>query len=740
MKWPFRLTDHVRRVPMVAQQEAVECGAACLAMVLAYYGRWVTLEELREQCGITRDGTKATNVVKAARLHNLVAKGLQKDAQELLKLPHPLVVFWRFNHFVVVESIDTQNVRLVDPAVGPMTITRAEFDEGYTGIALAFEPGEGFTKTKGRPSLLETISSYLDGFRLGLVFALIAGVALIIPSVLASGFNQLYVDNVLIEARHTWLMPLVSGMVAAAFLKMLLSYLNQVALARLNTSISTSLSAKQMWRLLELPLNFFAQRYSGDVANRFALIDRLSGLVSSTLAPALIGIPNLVVYFILLLLLDPVLAGITALAAILALTVLSLSVKGLEDAARRMVHDDSKLYSMTIQGFAMIDEFKMSGTETAFTARWASAQARVITADQSSNFRSNVLSEISNLIVGVAGLAILIVGGFRVMDGALTIGMLLAFQTLMGSFVNPLLGFVGVGGQLQTVRGLVDRLDDIRRYGTTSINQPNPAAVGETVALLPTPHAPGANGDPLATAAATPFLAIEKVSFGYSPLTPPILKDIHFNLAPGSRIALVGSSGSGKSTLGRIIVGLTAPTQGAIKIMGRSLADWKTAKSGAPMVSYVEQSVVMFEGSLRDNLTLWDNTITQERLIEAARDARAHDFIMRMGNGYESRLLEGGRNMSGGERQRLAIARALAVDPLLLVLDEATSALDPESDVQIMDAVRRRGCACIIIAQRLSSIRDCDYILVMKHGSIVEAGTHQQLMDLRGEYCNLVST
>lgn len=733
MMWPFPLPSHARRVPMVAQQEAVECGAACLAMVLAYYGRWVTLEELREQCGITRDGTKATNVVKAARLHNMVAKGLQKDAKDLLSLPHPLIVFWRFNHFIVVESIDAQRVRLVDPAVGPMIITREEFAEGYTGIALAFEPGEGFTRTKGRPSLMQTIGGYLDGFRLGLVFALVAGVALIVPSVLASGFNQLYVDNVLIEGRHTWLVPLVCGMVAAAFLKMLLSYLNQVALARLNTSISTSLAAKQMWRLLELPLNFFAQRYSGDVANRFTLADRLAGLMSNTLAPALIGIPNLVVYFILLLLLDPVLASITALAAILALTVLSLSVKGLEDASRRMVHDDSKLYSMTIQGFAMIDEFKMSGTETAFTARWASAQARVITADQLSNFRSNVLSEISNLIVGIAGLAILIVGGLRVMDGALTIGMLLAFQTLMGSFVNPLLGFVGVGGQLQTVRGLVDRLDDIRRYGTTTINTAN------SIAMAGTP-APAMTVELEADASAVPFLAIEKLAFGYSPLTPPILKGINFNLAAGSRIAIVGSSGSGKSTLGRIIVGLTAPTEGAVKVMGRTLHDWKTAAKGAPMVSYVEQSVVMFEGSLRDNLTLWDSTISQERLIDAARDACAHDFIMRMGSGYDARLLEGGRNMSGGERQRLAIARALAVDPLLLVLDEATSALDPESDVRIMDAVRRRGCACIIIAQRLSSIRDCDCILVMKSGAIVEAGTHQQLMELGGEYCNLVST
>jgi NHLM bacteriocin system ABC transporter peptidase/ATP-binding protein len=727
MKWPFALADRVRRVPMVAQQEAVECGAACLAMVLAYYGRWVTLEELREQCGITRDGTKATNVVKAARLHKLVAKGLQKDASELAALPHPLIVFWRFNHFIVVENIDEQKVRVVDPAVGPMTMTREEFADGYTGIALAFEPGEGFTTTRGRPSLVETIATYLDGFRLGLVFALVAGVALIVPGVLASGFNQLYVDNVLIEGRKTWLAPLVSGMVAAAFLKMLLHYLNQVALARLNTSIAADLAAKQMWRLLELPLNFFAQRYSGDVANRFSLIDRLSGLMSNTLAPALIGVPNLVVYFILLLLLDPVLAAITALAAIAALTVLSVSVRGLEDASRRMVHDDSKLYSMTIQGFAMVDEFKMAGTENAFTARWASAQAKVITAEQLSTFRNNLLNELSNLIVGVAGLAILIAGGWRVMDGALTIGMLLAFQTLMGSFVGPLLGFVGVGGQLQTVRGLVDRLDDIRRYGTTSL------------AATPMPAIAAAE-QPVADPGSAPFLAIETIAFGYSPLTPPILANINFQVHAGARIAIVGSSGSGKSTLGRIIVGLTAPTAGAIRIMGRTLADWKKEPVGAPVVSYVEQSVVMFEGSLRDNLTLWDNTIPQERLIEAARDACAHDFIMRMDKGYDARLIEGGRNMSGGERQRLAIARALAVNPLLLVLDEATSALDPESDVLIMDAVRRRGCTCIIIAQRLSSIRDCDCILVMKNGAIVEAGTHLQLMTQRGEYCNLVST
>lgn len=723
LKWLSASAVPLRRVPMVAQQEAVECGAACLAMVLAFYGRWVTLEEMREQCGITRDGAKATNLVKAARMHNLVAKGLQKDAAELVDLPKPLIVFWKFNHFVVVEAIDDDEVKVVDPAVGPFSMTRGEFDGGYTGIALAFEPGKGFSKTRGRPSLVSTISGYLSGFRLGLGFALAAGVALIVPGVLASGFNQLYVDGILVEGRHTWLVPLVTAMLVVAILKILLTYLSQVSLARLNVTLAATLAARQMWRLLELPLAFFAQRYSGDVANRFTLIDRLSILVSNTLAPALIGLPALAAYFAVLALLDPALAMVTAAAALLALGVLSLSVRGLENASRRMVQDESRMYSMTIQGFSMIDEYKMSGTESTLTSRWSGAQAKVITADQISNFRSNVLNELSNLIVALAGVGILIVGGYRVMDSVLTIGMLLGFQTLMGSFVGPLLGFVGVGGQLQTVRGLVDRLDDIQRYGGSA----GPAVPPESA------------GERSSDGATAGFLEVEHVGFGYSPLSAPVLGDVSFSVPQGSRIALVGSSGSGKSTLGRIIVGLASPSTGTVRVKGRSLAAWKK-EPNAPAIAYVEQNVVLFEGSMRDNLTLWDATIPQERLMDAARDARAHEFIVRMNGGYDARLTEGGRNLSGGERQRIAIARALAVEPTLLVLDEATSALDPATEVMIMDAVRRRGCTCVIIAQRLASIRDCDRIVVMKNGAIVESGNHQQLLASGGEYATLVTS
>lgn len=711
-----------QRVPMIGQQEAVECGAACLTMVLAWYGRWVTLEEIREHCGITRDGTKATNVLKAARAHGLVAKGLQKTAGELQRLPLPLIVFWNFNHFVVVEAIDDKRVRLVDPASGPVTVSRAEFEEGYSGIALAFQPGPEFVRSGARPALWSTLSGYLQGYRRGLLFAVAAGMGLIIPAMLASGFNQLYVENILIAGRRDWLPPLVVGMLVTALLKMLLSWLSASALVRLDVSIATNLAARQMWRLLQLPLSFFAQRHAGDVAHRFSLIDQLSGLVSHTLAPALIGLPNLLVFLLLLVLIDPVLSAITLASSLLAVLLLLLTMRQMDNSSRRMVQYEGKLYSATIQGFALIDEFKMSGTGNAFTARWAGNQARVVAAGQTASLQAQLLSQASGLIIGGAAVAILIVGGLRVMSGALSIGGLLAFQTLMWSFVGPLLGIVSVGGRLQSARGLVARLDDVQRYRAAPLSPPATA--------IPTPPPDGGG---------VPFLSLRQIAFRYSPLSPAIVQDVSFEVPAGSRVALVGGSGSGKSTLGRVIAGMAAPSDGCLQFRGRDRQAWRAADvDAAPVLAYVEQNVVLFEGSVRDNLTLWDDSISAARMTAAARDAQAHDFIMRMKHGYDATLTEGGRNMSGGERQRMAIARALAIEPSLLVLDEATSALDPATEVAIMDAVRRRGCTCVIIAQRLSSIRDCDCILVMRQGALVERGTHQQLMAQRGVYFDLV--
>ena len=712
-----------RRVPTVLQQEAVECGAACLAMVLAYHGRWIALENLREMCDVGRDGTKASNVVKAARKLGLVAKGVKREVETLTNLAMPVIVFWNFNHFIVVEGMDLSTAEgriwINDPVSGHRVLTRREFSDAFTGVVLAFEPGPDFVRAGSRSSLATILRRSVHGYRLPLSAAILAGVLLLIPGVVAASFGRIFIDGVLIDGHAQWLEPLLIAMLVMAGLRAILQFLQQTTLARTQIAMATTLTSRQMWTVLHLPLAFFTQRYAGDIANRFSMVDRLAGLMSSGLIPALIGVVSLVGYGAVLFFLDPVLGLVTAGAAILALTVLSASARGMENANRRMVSDEARLQSVTVQGISMADDFRASGTEGMFIARWAGAQARVLDAEQKSTLRTNVLSETSSLVVALGGVLVVIVGGLRVMDGAITIGILLAFQMLMGSFSGPVLSLVGVGGQMQQLRGLTERLDDIARYGQTRAAAPPPdpeAEIPQTGALQ---------------------LRVDDLTFGYQALEAPFISHLSLTVEPGTRIALVGGSGSGKSTLGKLMVGLIQPLDGRILLGGVDIRNWPQPDLRRA-VAYVDQSVGLFEGTVRDNLSLWDTTLPDERLVAAARDARAHDFITLRPGGYGAQLAEGGGNMSGGERQRLAVARALAINPAVLVLDEATSALDPEIELAIMDAVRRKGCACIIIAHRLSTIRDCDAIVVLDRGTVAEMGTHAELMARNGRYRQLV--
>jgi len=707
-----------RPVPTIMQQEAVECGAACLAMILAWHGRWVTLEEMRDLCGVARDGTKASNMLRAARSLGMVAKGLSKEIDELADLPLPLIVFWNFNHFVVVDALMRNGaVRINDPATGPRVVGRAEFDDAFTGVVLAFAAGPDFVPEGARPSLAGILARRVSGYRRGLVLAALAGTLAAIPTIFSAGLSRVFVDGVLVQQQAAWLVPLLLGMIGVAALRALLTYLQQISLLRTQTAMSVALVSRQMWAVLHLPLSFFAQRFAGDIAGRFMLVDRLTGLLTGTLMPVAISLVAIVIYGIALFFLDPILTLVVLIGSLLALLVLSLSVRGIENASRRMVHDEAKLQAITIQGVAMVEDFRASGTEGMFVSRWAAHLAKVVDAEQNSQFRSTLLSNLSMAVIGLTAVAVLVVGGFRVMDGVITIGMLLAFQLLMGNFTGPLLSLVGVGGQLQQVRGLAERLDDIVAYRTG----------------LPVPQAPSEGANPPLSAA----LTLRNVSFGYSALDGPLIDDLSLEIASGARVAIVGGSGSGKSTLGRLMVGLIRPRSGTVEIAGVSLEAWHTAALRRSL-AYVDQSVSLFEGTIAENITLWDRTLPEERRIAAAHDAVAHGFIAARSGGYAAQLTEAGANLSGGERQRLAIARALAVDPAILVLDEATSALDPEAELIVMDAVRRRGCTCVVIAHRVSTVRDCDLILVMETGRVVESGTHAELMQRGDRYRQLV--
>jgi NHLM bacteriocin system ABC transporter peptidase/ATP-binding protein len=710
------------RVPTIIQQEAQECGAACLSMILAAHGQWVPLEELRDLCGVGRDGAKAVNLLRVARQRGMIAKGVRKELDELPSLSTPFIVFWNFNHFVVVEKVQIDKrgggfAWINDPASGPRKVDAEELSSAFTGVVLSFSPLPHFERSGTRTGITRLLGAALSGHGLGIAHVVLAGFLLMAPVILTSGMSRVFLDHIVVDQARTWLWPLIGLISAMAILKASLTYLEQLALLRMQTALSISHAARQMWEVLHLHLSFFAQRFSGDVAHRFIVVDRLSGVVANGVAPAGIACLTLIGYGLALFALEPRMALVLTASAAIAMTLLVYSARGLQDAGRRMINDEGKLQAATIQGAFAADDFRASGTEGLFLSRWMGYLAKVVDAEQKSRYRSIVLNHASSMLMAVGGVGVLVIGGLDVIDGVATIGVVLAFQTLMTSFTSSVFSFVGVGAQLQQVRGISERLEDIARYRKVSVLAPSDQFRSDR----------------------PKGLELRSVSFGYARLEPPFIQDLSLQIPPGARIGIVGGSASGKSTIGRLLTGLLDPSAGDVLFEGVPLSAWP-ASLLRQKLSYVEQDTSLFEGTVRDNITLWDPTIPESRIVAAARDAGAHDFITARPGGYHARLTEGGGNLSGGERQRLAIARALVVNPDVVICDEATSALDPPVEKNVIDAVRRRGCGCIMIAHRLSTIRDCDLIIVLEGGRVVDAGRHQEVLARSDLYRALIET
>jgi NHLM bacteriocin system ABC transporter peptidase/ATP-binding protein len=709
------------RTPTVVQQEAVECGAAALGIVLAYHGRHVPLEELRVACGVSRDGAKAANVLKAARSYGLTANGMRTELSGLRDSPLPAIVFWNFNHFLVVEGAGSRGVWVNDPANGPRRVSWEEFDRSFTGVVLELTPGPEFEAGGSRPRLVPALASRLSrvSATAPLALCVVAGLALAIPGLIVPAFLKIFVDLVLGQGDRSLVVPLVLGLVAAAIAQAGLTWLQQVTLIRLSTKLSLSMSTRFVRHMLRLPVGFFLQRFAGHLVARVALNDQVASLLSSQLATTVLSIVSALVYAVAMIVIDPLLGAVTIVLGAANFLALRAVSRRRRDVNVVLVSESGKLSAISFAGIQAIETIKASGSEDDFFARWSGQQAKVVNGRQNLGAATAALSAVPTLLAALSAATIISLGGLRVLDGQLSLGSLLAIQALAVSFTVPIQSLVTLGGTLQEAEGNLASLDDVLRY------PPDPAS--------------GAAYTEDGPARLSGRLEFEDVSFGYSPLDPPLIDRLSLVIEPGQRVAIVGPTASGKSTIARLATGIYRPWSGRVLLDGVP-RDELAPDVVAGSVSLVDQEIHLFEATVRENVTLWDPTIAERSVVRAARDAAIDEDISRRSGAYERVVEEDGRDWSGGQRQRLEIARALANDPALVVLDEATSSLDPLVEREIDEALRARGCACLIVAHRLSTIRDCNEIVVLDRGRVVQRGTHEELIGEGGLYAELVTT
>jgi NHLM bacteriocin system ABC transporter peptidase/ATP-binding protein len=724
------------RTPSILQMEATECGAAALAIVLGYFGRFVPLEVLRVACGVSRDGSKAANVLRAARSYGLEARGWRRELSDLGGLATPFVVFWNFNHFLVVEYIDYRRKRvwLNDPAVGPRRVTLDEFDQGYTGVCLTFRPGPDFTKGGEPPDLRYSLLPRLRGSRDTIAYVILVGLLLVVPGLAIPACAKVFVDSILVGGNQRWLMPLLIGLALTAAARGVLAWLQQIQLARLEMKLALAHTARFFWHILRLPIAFYNQRHPGDLNARVMANDRVAKLLSGDLTTNLIGLLRLIFYAAVMAAFDLRLTVIAGCFALLNLIAVRMAARAREDGSRRVAKQEGLLAAATFGGIALIETLKSSGTERDYFQRFAGVHTNLVTGEQELGFTLELLAAVPAILTGLANAAVLGFGGLRIIEGSMTVGDLVAFQSLLQSFNEPITGLVNFGGQLQTVQGDLSRLDDIM-HNPVAPRLADTAAItgGETVAE------PGSEPPRPQVGKLSGAILMRSVTFGYSRLEPPLLDGVDIAVEPGQRIALVGVSGSGKSTIAKLLGGLHQPWSGEIRYDGRLLAEIPH-QAFAASVAAVDQDIFLFEGSVRDNVTLWDQSLDDAEVARALRDACLFNEISVRPGGLAASVLELGRNFSGGQRQRLEIARALVGQPTILILDEATAALDTVVESDLLDNLRRRGITCVIIAHRLSTVRDADEILMMSRGRIVERGTHAALIDADGPYRRLIGS
>ncbi|QJR09878.1 Lactococcin-G-processing and transport ATP-binding protein LagD [Usitatibacter rugosus] len=714
------LNTAIRRVPAVLQLESVECGAAALAMVLAHHGRWVPLEVLRVACGVSRDGSKAGNILRAARTFGLIARGFKKEPRDLAELPFPSILFWNFNHFVVLEGFEDGQAWISDPALGRRKVGSEEFDSAFTGVVLTFERGPEFQPGGDKPSIMRSLAQYLEGMHPSIAFAIVLGVLLVPPGLLLPWFMGRFVDEVLVGKMGGVAGPLLIGLGLAALARSALLWIQAHLLMDTYGRAAAQASRRFVGHALSLPMEFFVQRSPGEIASRVDLNERVAETISNDLAHLALSLLTASFYLILMVQLEAGLAIIVVACLALELFVWRVLAERTAEISRQLSTRAGKLAGAASGALANIEGIKAAGLEPVLFARWMGLQVQLSNATVQAQRLSLTLGQVPGLLSLVAYLAVLGLGSLRIIEGTFTVGNLVAFQVLLAGFTAPVHALFAATQHMQTLTGDLARLDDVLHYkGDAKVTMTRPKQEA-----------------PLEKAATLEFRG---VTFGYNRGEPPLVEDFSLTLKAGQRVALVGASGCGKSTLGRLAVGLYSPWQGEVLFDGKPRSEWDRVAL-ARSVAYVDQDVVLFQGSVRDNLALWDPRIGEDAIREALRDAALEQEILGRPGALEAPLQEGARNLSGGQRQRLEIARALAASPSILILDEATSALDPLTEATVDASLKRRGIACLVIAHRLSTVRAADEIVVLDTGRVVERGRHEDLVKIPdGRYAALVA-
>lgn len=710
------------KVPVVMQMEALECGAASLAMVMAYYDKWVPLEQVRLDCGVSRDGSSAKNILIAARSYGFEAQGYRCEISALREeVQLPCIIHWNFNHFVVLDGFKGNYAYINDPARGEVRVPMEEFDSSFTGIVLQIVPGPDFVPSGKPKSTLEFARKRLTGAGAAVAFVLLSTVVGYLFGIVNPIFSRFFMDRLLTGENRELLMPFILLLSVMSFAQVTVAWVQAIYSRKIDGKMSIVGSSEYMWKILRMPMEFFSQRMAGDILQRQSTNASIASTLVNTLTPLLLNTIMMFFYLFVMLRMSVILTCVGLVTVVLNLLVSQIISKKRVNITRVQMRDAGKLASATVSGIQMVETIKSSGAENGYFQKWAGYQASVNTQKVKFAKLNQYLGSIPSFLSSVASAAVMVIGVGLCMEGEFTLGAIMAFQGFLSSFMAPAMTLVSAGQTIQEMRTEMERVEDVMEYPQDPNYSDSPLVDGADYSKL------------------SGTVELKNVSFGYSRLGKPLIENFSMSMKPGSRVAFVGTSGCGKSTLSKLISGLYQPWSGEILFDGKPMsAIDRSVFTGS--VAVVDQDIVLFEDTIANNIKMWDNSIEDFEMILAARDAQIYDDIMARDGGFYGMLTEGGKDLSGGQRQRIEIARVLAQDPSVIIMDEATSALDAKTEFELVKAVKDRGITCIVIAHRLSTIRDCDEIIVLDKGKVIERGTHDELFAKGGYYTELISS